>query len=96
MDLSTSIPCGLIINELITNSFKYAQQPGKKLKVDITLQPREGGIYLAVKDNGPGISEHFHNEKSTLGMELIESLTEQINGKGEFKNNNGASYEVIF
>ncbi len=96
LDLSTSIPCGLIINELITNSFKYAQQPGKKLKVDITLQPREGGIYLAVKDNGPGISEHFLNEKSTLGMELIESLTEQINGKGEFKNNNGASYEVIF
>ncbi len=96
LDLSTSIPCGLIINELITNSFKYAQQPGKKLKVDITLQPSEGGIYLAVKDNGPGISEHFLNEKSTLGMELIESLTEQINGKGEFKNNNGASYEVIF
>ena len=96
LDLSTSIPCGLIINELITNSFKYAQQPGKKLKVDITLQPREGGIYLAVKDNGPGISEHFLNEKSTLGMELIESLTEQINGKGEFKNNNGASYEVFF
>lgn len=96
LDLSTSIPCGLIINELITNSFKYAQQPGKKLKVDITLQPREGGIYLAVKDNGPGISEHFLNEKSTLGMELIESLTEQINGKGEFKNDNGASYEVIF
>lgn len=96
LDLSTSIPCGLIINELITNSFKYAQQPDKRLKIEITLQSKEGKIYLAVKDNGPGISEHFLTGKSTLGMELIESLTEQINGKGEFKNDNGASYEVIF
>jgi len=96
LDLSTSIPCGLIINELITNSFKYAQLPDKRLKVEITLQSKEGKIYLAVKDNGPGISEHFLTGKSTLGMELIESLTEQINGKGEFKNDNGASYEVIF
>lgn len=96
LDLSTSIPCGLIINELITNSFKYAQLPDKRLKIEITLQSKEGKIYLAVKDNGPGISEHFLTGKSTLGMELIESLTEQINGKGEFKNDNGASYEVIF
>lgn len=96
LDLSTSVPCGLIINELITNSFKYAQQPGQKLKIDISLQTKEAKIHLIVKDNGPGISEHFFSEKSTLGMELIESLSEQLNGTSSFKNENGALFELIF
>ena len=96
LDLSTSIPCGLIINELITNSFKYAQLPNQKLRIDIQLTKVNGKIRLFVHDNGPGIAENFMNEKTTLGMELIESLSEQINGKSEFKNENGASFELIF
>ena len=96
LDLSTSIPCGLIINELITNSFKYAQVPGKKLIISILLKRENGKIRLIVQDNGPGIAENFMTEKNTLGMELIESLSDQINGKSKFKNNDGATFELIF
>lgn len=96
LDLSTSIPCGLIINELITNSFKYAQLPNQKLRIDIQLTKLNGKIRLYVHDNGPGIAENFMTTNTTLGMELIESLSEQINGKSQFKNENGASFELIF
>ena len=96
LDLSTSIPCGLIINELITNSFKYAQVPGKKLIISILLKKENGKIRLMGQDNGPGIAENFMTEKNTLGMELIESLSDQINGKSQFKNNDGTSFELIF
>jgi two-component sensor histidine kinase len=96
LDLSTSIPCGLIINELITNSFKYAQLPNQKLTIDIQLTHENDKIRLHVNDNGPGIADNFMTEKTTLGMELIESLSEQINGKSQFKNENGASFELIF
>ena len=96
LDLSTSIPCGLIINELITNSFKYAQVPGQKLSIDIVLKHVDNKIMLKVHDNGPGISDNFFQEKTTLGMELIESLSEQVNGKSQFKNENGASFELFF
>jgi two-component sensor histidine kinase len=96
LDLSTSIPCGLIINELITNSFKYAQVPGKKLIISILLKKENGKIRLMCQDNGPGIAENFMTEKNTLGMELIESLSDQINGKSQFKNNDGTSFELIF
>jgi two-component sensor histidine kinase len=96
LDLSTSIPCGLIINELITNSFKYAQLPNQKLRIDIQLTNENGKIRLYVHDNGPGIADNFMTEKTTLGMELIESLSEQINGKSQFNNENGASFELIF
>jgi two-component sensor histidine kinase len=96
LDLSTSIPCGLIINELITNSFKYAQVPGKKLIISILLKKENGKIRLMVQDNGPGIAENFMTEKNTLGMELIDSLSDQINGNSQFKNNDGTSFELIF
>ncbi len=96
LDLSTSIPCGLIINELITNSFKYAQLPNQKLRIDIQLTKLNGKIRLYVHDNGPGIAENFITTNTTLGMELIESLSEQINGKSEFKNENGATFQLIF
>ena len=96
LDLSTSIPCGLIINELITNSFKYAQVPDKKLIISVFLKRENGAIRLVVQDNGPGIADLVMTKKNTLGMELIESLSEQINGKSQFINNKGATFELVF
>lgn len=96
LDLSTSIPCGLIINELITNSFKYAQVPDKKLIISVFLKRENGAIRLVVQDNGPGITDLVMTKKNTLGMELIESLSEQINGKSQFINNKGATFELVF
>lgn len=96
LDLSNAIPCGLILNELITNSFKYAQQTGKKLKVGVTLKKVNGRVELEVRDNGLGIPENSNKNQNSLGLELIKSLSEQINGVYSFSNENGLVFKLSF
>jgi len=94
LDLSNAIPCGLILNELITNSFKYAQEKNKKLKVGVKLKKVNDFVELEVRDNGPGIPEDSNKHTNSLGLELIKSLSEQINGVYSFKNDNGLVFEL--
>ncbi len=95
LSLDNAIPCGLILNELITNSFKHAQVPGQKLKIGIHLHDHNDQIVLQVKDNGPGFT--FDKiSKDSLGMELIQSLAGQLNGKWNISNNNGHVFELSF
>lgn len=97
LNLSTAIPCGLILNELITNSFKYALSNEKRLQINISLkQQKNGMIELIVRDNGPGIPQSTLEANATLGIELIRSLSEQINGICSFKNEGGVVYTLIF
>lgn len=94
LDLSNAIPCGLILNELITNSFKYAQQKGKKLVVTVKLKKISDFVELEVSDNGPGIPLNDNKNNNSLGLELIKSLSEQINGVYKFENNNGLTFKL--
>ncbi len=55
IELSNAIPCGLILNEFVTNSYKYAQVPGRTLQIIITLKKQNDFIELELKDNGPGL-----------------------------------------
>ncbi|MES2593451.1 MAG: sensor histidine kinase [Bacteroidota bacterium] len=96
LELSNAIPCGLILNELITNSFKYAQSEDKKLQVHVKLKKLKGVIELEVKDNGPGFSEEAIKNTNTLGRELIKSLSEQIGGVYSFSNNMGCIFNLKF
>lgn len=96
LDLNTSIPCGLIINELITNSFKYARTADQPLILEIELKQKDKRTYLRIKDNGPGIPEDVLNESNSLGLELIQSLSEQINGEMKTTSSNGFQYELSF
>lgn len=96
LDLNTSIPCGLIINELITNSFKYGRSNDKPLIIQIELKQREEHVYLRIKDNGPGISEELLNSAKSFGLELIQGLSEQINGEMKITTENGFQYELLF
>lgn len=96
LDLNTSIPCGLIINELITNSFKYGRSNDKPLIIQIELKQREEHVYLRIKDNGPGISEELLNSAKSFGLELIQGLSEQINGEMKITTENGFQYELSF
>jgi len=96
LDLNTSIPCGLIINELITNSFKYARTADQPLILEIELKQKDKHTYLRIKDNGPGIPEDVLNETNSLGLELIQSLSEQINGEMKTTSSNGFQYELSF
>ncbi len=96
LDLVNAIPCGLILNELITNSFKYAKEDGKILVITIDIQKNDNTIVFQVSDNGPGILNLNETENSTLGIELIKSLTEQIDGMCSFSNDNGLKFTLTF
>jgi len=96
LELSNAIPCGLILNELITNAYKHAGSNEKSIQVLIVLKRIGKSINLIVKDNGPGISEQALNKPNALGIELIKSLTEQLEGKYEFTNHNGLVFNLSF
>ncbi len=96
IELSNAIPCGLIINEFVTNSYKYAQTENKNLEISILLNKINETIELKLKDNGPGLSNEAIGKPNTLGIELIKSLSEQINGTYSFKNENGLVFSLQF
>jgi two-component sensor histidine kinase len=82
IDIETSIPLGLIINELITNAFKHAfvnESQKHSLIIEITENP-ENNYSFFYHDNGPGISGNALSKSKTMGLELVEALVEQING----------------
>lgn len=96
LPLFYAIPCGLILNELITNSFKHAQQPGKKLSIEIDFKNSNGTLLLKVKDNGPGFNSEKVITNDSLGLDLVKSLVEQIDGKYTISNQDGCSFEIYF
>lgn len=96
LQLPHAVPCGLILNELITNSFKHGKTEGKKLKIDIGVHYKEEKIELKYKDNGPGIAQDFKQKEDSLGMELIKSLSEQLDGEYSFGNDNGFTFKLNF
>lgn len=96
LPLNYAIPCGLILNELITNSFKHAQSVDKKLKLNIGLSYQEGQVGLSVKDNGPGFNFDQDPASASLGMDLIRSLSEQIDAHYTISNNEGCLFEMNF
>ncbi len=96
-DVDTATPLGLIINELVLNSIKHAFPAERGGEIFVSLRHENGGYTLIVRDNGIGFPEglDFHNTKS-LGMQLVNTLTEQINGKIEMDNKNGTEFRITF
>ncbi|MDQ3110758.1 MAG: PAS domain S-box protein [Bacteroidota bacterium] len=97
LNLDTAIPCGLIINELLTNSLKYAFPVGKQGKIDITIREKDGNITINITDNGKGLPKEidFRNTES-LGLQLVVSLVEQINGKIRLDTKKGTKFTIEF
>lgn len=79
LDLQVAVPCGLILNELITNAYKYALSEGGH--IELSMKRGEGGsIVMTVKDNGPGLPEGYESSES-LGLTLVRLLVGQIDGE---------------
>ncbi|MBL7931029.1 MAG: ATP-binding protein [Bacteroidia bacterium] len=95
MNLEQAIPCGLIVNELITNAFKHAQLPDQRLKIRVALKEENRWVYLDISDNGPGKCD-VNNNKDSLGMELIRSLAEQLSAEYSFRNDDGLKFSLRF
>ena len=98
LDVSHAVPIGLILNEAVTNSIKYAFKNNHPGIIKISLQPTDETQWLLViADNGPGLLPDFDYKKSSsIGMALIETLTEQISGTLYFNNNSGLEISISF
>jgi len=97
LDVSVAIPCGLIINELLSNALKHAFPQGRKGEVNIRLRVEEEIIALTVSDNGAGFPEgiDFRNTES-LGLQLVTALVMQLGGEIELKRENGTTFTISF
>ncbi|HEB01689.1 MAG TPA: sensor histidine kinase, partial [Nitrospirae bacterium] len=98
LDVDTMIPLGLIINELVSNALKYAFPDDMKGELGISLQATADASYeLIIKDNGIGLPEDFDLKKAkSLGLQIVNSLVNQINGNLEVSNKNGAEFKIAF
>jgi PAS domain S-box-containing protein len=97
LDIDQSIPLGLIVNELVTNSLKHAFPPGESGEIDIKFYSQDDKYILEVKDNGMGFPEDVdYKNTDSLGLRLVTSLTEQLDGEIEFNNGSGTSFKIIF
>jgi two-component sensor histidine kinase len=95
-EIDRMIPIGLILNEIISNSLKYAF-PNKQGIISIQFLKNDSSYVLKVKDNGIGIPENFDYKTSkSLGMQLVYMLSEQLDGTLTLSNKNGASYKLNF
>ena len=98
LDVNNSIPCGLIINELVSNALAHAFPDGRKGRIDISMRSGSGGrIALSVRDNGTGFPADidFRNTAS-LGMQLVNSLVTQLDGLIELDRTEGTSFSIEF
>ena len=97
LNIETAIPCGLIISELISNSLKYAFPNDMKGEINISLKSKKETYQLCICDNGIGLPEdiNFNNIK-TLGLLLVNNLTEQIDGDITIYREHGTRYKISF
>ena len=97
LNLDQAIPCGLIINELVSNSIKYAFPSNRKGKIRIELTKNRNKIYLKVEDNGIGLPDNFDVEKTdTLGLQLVYILVSQLDGDIKVINKKGTTFLFNF
>jgi PAS domain S-box-containing protein len=93
-----AVPCGLIINELISNSLKYAFPNGNSgyIKVEVIMDEEKNYI-LTVADNGIGLPEGIDIKKlNSLGLQLVNNLVRQLEGNFEFSGEGGTTFKIIF
>ncbi len=98
LSFDTAIPCGLIINELVSNSLKYAFPDGRTGHIYVGLHSTDEGTYvLAIRDDGVGMPESMDfRTTSTLGLQLVTTLTEQLGGSIDLDRTNGTKFTIKF
>lgn len=92
IDISKTIPLGLIVNEIVTNSYKHAFRGQASGRIDIEILKHDQKLLMLIKDNGVGFD--FYSKKDTLGIEILNDLVEQLDGRLEFHTNGGASFSI--
>ncbi|MDZ8026680.1 MAG: PAS domain-containing protein [Nostoc sp. DedQUE11] len=98
LDIETAIPCGLIINELVSNALKYAFVDNRQGEIEVKFyQELESTLILIIRDNGIGLPENFDSKKAkTLGITLVQGLVKQLRGKLEIDCHQGTQFKISF
>ena len=100
LSVDQAIPCGLIVNELVSNAFKHAFPNSRSGEINLTLRSLEKGeVLLSCRDNGVGVSENkVRRTPPSLGLEIVRMLAGQIEGTllHDSKQPVGAGFEVRF
>jgi len=98
LGLDEAIPCGIILNELITNAFKHAFRDGRRGRLSISfVKLDDGRRRLGVHDDGPGIPEDvIGSAEKSLGMQIVSALTRQLDGTISISSSNGTRVELVF
>lgn len=98
LKIDTAIPCGLIINEIVSNAFKHAFPENKVGEIEFILRQNDSLFMLKASDNGIGLSNDINLENpTTLGLRLIQNLSRQVGGKVSINTDqNGTQYILIF
>jgi two-component sensor histidine kinase len=97
LNISTTIICGLIINELISNSFKYAFPEHREGKIRLSMEIKDNQASLRISDNGVGLPEQSEKPvRDSLGLQLVNGLVDQLEGTLTVKSENGASFTFNF
>ncbi|MBL7899632.1 MAG: sensor histidine kinase, partial [Crocinitomicaceae bacterium] len=96
LDVSQAIPCGLILNETLTNSFKHAIPTNGKLILKITLINHGEAAEIIISDNGQGFDPKKISDKGSMGIELMHSLCEQLDAICQYTSENGSTVSIKF
>jgi len=97
LSIDRAIPCGLLLNEVISNSFKHAFIGRERGEISVDFRRLNGHYELAVRDDGVGLpSGTVKMDPSTLGFQIITSLVEQIGGNMEIQTDSGLGVVITF
>jgi len=98
LNLDLAIPCGLIINEIVSNALKYAfdeKTEGGEISIKMSLDKDD--LVLKIGDNGKGLPKNIdYRNTESLGLQLVVTLTDQLSGTIELNSEKGTNYTIIF
>lgn len=98
LSIGQAIPCGILINEILTNSIKYGCRESGGCRIDLEMSVHEDMVTLVMADNGPGIERDMleRGDTATLGMQLINALARQLNAELEVGVDRGTRFTIRF
>ncbi|MEW6495221.1 MAG: sensor histidine kinase [Cyanobacteriota bacterium] len=97
LDINTAIPCGLILNELVSNSLKYACFEAINYEIVIELKVEDNQVNLIVKDSGKNLPNAITLDKNpSLGLKLVKALVAHIDGQIEVEQSPCTTFRIEF
>lgn len=97
LNVNQAIPCGLIVNELLSNAWKHAYIEGQKGLITLKVREENGNIILKVSDKGQGLPSHSNPDSlQNIGITLVKNFASQLNAKINMNTETGTEYVIQF